>query len=659
MTQHFGATHDEWVHFADVLGLTADLLPVVSNPEATISPESRMKSIGKTPSRYNSSRHVSGIAQWTQHKSTPAEVGAWMREPDYGICIQTRTVRAIDVDIDDNIAKEVNDEISKFLHTVLPARVRDNAQKFLLVFQMPGEHTKRVIRTDHGIIEFLANGQQFIAAGTHTSGARYHWRTGLPDSVPSLTVEQFDKLWARLVECFAAAGTESTTAASPVKQVVLSEAIKNDPVAVSLIDSGVARSTERDGRIHIVCPFAAEHTTDSDESATTYFPAHTGGFKWGHFQCLHAHCADRPDSAFLDALGISVSTDDFDILTETEGDEGAPPADLKWTFEHCSTSINTPPPTWIIKRVLPQAGLAVTYGDSGSGKTFLALDMSVSIALGEQWRGNRVKQGTVAYVAAEDANGVRMRIKAIAQQRGINLADVPLYILPESPNFMKGEDVADVLKAVRAMPSKPSVIFVDTWAQVTPGANENSGEDMGKALGYCKQLHKATKALIVLIHHSGKDSSKGARGWSGLRAAADCEIEVSRCDDDREAQITKQKNATDGARFGFRLLPVVVGEDEDGEDIVSCVLEHTAPRAEKAREVKSKPAQDVKRWFLALLNDGDKVAVTDLIEHAKTERVGQRNTAQHVNRGIDALISGGFFERDGPYLQNFAGENLV
>ncbi len=53
------------------------------------------------------------------------------------------------------------------------------------------------------------------------------------------------------------------------------------------------------------------------------------------------------------------------------------------------------------------------------------------------------------------------------------------------------------------------------------------------------------------------------------------------------------------------------------------------------------------------------MAVTDLIEHAKAERVGQRNTAQHVNRGIDALISGGFFERDGPYLQNFAGENLV
>ena len=117
-------------------------------------------------------------------------------------------------------------------------------------------------------------------------------------------------------------------------------------------------------------------------------------------------------------------------------------------------------------------------------------------------------------------------------------------------------------------------VVIDTLSATTPGGNENSGEDMGRVLSHCKLLHRKTGALVVLIHHSGKDATKGARGWSGLRAAADAEIEVTRNGDFRAATVTKLKDAGDFEQFSFKLNVVPLGNDADGEPVSSCVVEH-------------------------------------------------------------------------------------
>mgnify|MGYP003346413027 CR=1 FL=1 len=131
--------------------------------------------------------------------------------------------------------------------------------------------------------------------------------------------------------------------------------------------------------------------------------------------------------------------------------------------------------------------------------------------------------------------------------------------------FKGGDPVAVARNGLReARRTARDVVIVDTWAQTTPGANENSGEDMGKALAHCKGIHRATGAMVMLVHHSGKDASRGARGWSGLRAAADVELEVVRADEARSLTVTKLKDGEDGAEFAFRLESVVLGLDEDG-----------------------------------------------------------------------------------------------
>jgi hypothetical protein len=172
--QPWGASPADWTHLAERLGLLADLLPVVSNPDATISPSSKLRDLGKTPSRYDVHGQVVGIPKWTQHQATERDVQRWSASPDLGVCVQTRRVRAIDVDIGDQVkAREVLELLG--LAVALPMRRRANSGKCLLVFDMPGEFAKRIIRTADGIIEFLATGQQFIAVGTHPSGARYEW----------------------------------------------------------------------------------------------------------------------------------------------------------------------------------------------------------------------------------------------------------------------------------------------------------------------------------------------------------------------------------------------------------------------------------------------------------------------------------------------------
>jgi hypothetical protein len=236
-----------------------------------------------------------------------------------------------------------------------------------------------------------------------------------------------------------------------------------------------------------------------------------------------------------------------------------------------AVSIMLEPGGWLIKNVLPDAGLIVLFGASGSGKTFIAIDLAYAIAMGIQWRGNRTKKGRVLIIAAEGGKGMSKRLKAYLKHHKIDPNDVDIGLLTVPPNFLLSEDVTELAAAVAAS-GGADVIIVDTMAQVTPGANENSSEDVGLALANARALETATGATIIMVDHSGKDASKGVRGWSGKRAAADAELEVLKYENGtRELRITKMKDGDDGLKWGFRLETVVVGMDADGDAITSCV----------------------------------------------------------------------------------------
>lgn len=315
----YGALPGEWEHFATSIGLTDDLLPVVSNPNAIISPDSKMKALGKTPSQYNRKGQVVGIAEWTEHATSASDIDRWSKIRDYGICIRTRDVRAIDVDVEDATqAAEIEAEIRQdFAPHAPPVRKRSNSAKFLIPFRLPGDYAKRILRTAHGNIEFLANGQQFIAAGTHPSGVRYEWDS--PPEIYDLSAEAFERLWSWLEMRFSVAPSQ-TMRKSDRPRTDRDARDANDAMVDWLNEHWEVRGTSYDGRIDIKCPFEDEHTMDSGASATSYYPAGVGGYQRGHFICLHSHCAGRSDAEFVERIGNPIINDFPDY---TEIDKGA------------------------------------------------------------------------------------------------------------------------------------------------------------------------------------------------------------------------------------------------------------------------------------------------------------------------------------------------
>jgi len=315
----WGASAADWSAL-ERLGLGADLLPVVSDPGAKISALSKMRDLGKTPSRFNAAGDVVGIPAWTQHQATDRERGRWAQDSRLGICIQTRQVKAIDIDIADPVRAAEVQALLELGLGVLPVRSRPNSGKRLLLLALPVDFPKRVIRTAHGIIELLSTGQQFVAVGTHPSGVRYAWAGGLPALVPEISMAELDVAWQALIEQFALPDGASTERRGMLPAVPRSADDLRDPAVAWLAENRWVTGYERDGRVDVLCPWADGHSTDSGPSSTSYFPAGVGGFAQGHFRCLHASCAGRTDGDFLEAVGYTASA--FDVVETLPNDKG-------------------------------------------------------------------------------------------------------------------------------------------------------------------------------------------------------------------------------------------------------------------------------------------------------------------------------------------------
>lgn len=238
---------------------------------------------------------------------------------------------------------------------------------------------------------------------------------------------------------------------------------------------------------------------------------------------------------------------------------------------------------WIVDDVIPQAELAVIFGAPGSGKTFMALDMAMSIARGIQWEHKDVQQGRIVYLAAEAAYGFKKRLKAYEIHHKITGNIIPFDVIADAPNFLLTIDTAAIIQQI----GKATVVVVDTFSRTMPGGNENGGEDVGMAISQCRELHKASGAIVILIHHSGKDAARGARGWSGLLGACDTEIEITRIGDHRKGRISKQKDGDDEFEWGFKLNQIDIGLNKKGKMITSCVYQST--NAIPLEEKKDRP----------------------------------------------------------------------
>lgn len=230
---------------------------------------------------------------------------------------------------------------------------------------------------------------------------------------------------------------------------------------------------------------------------------------------------------------------------------------------------NAAPMRWMVRGVLPADGIAALYGASGSGKSFLTLDIGAAVAGGDyEWFGRRVTQSPVSYVCLEGEAGLGKRVKAWTLHHNRPIPEGLRFIT--QPFDLLSDDVPELAKAIIAG-GAGGLVILDTLNRAAPGADENSSVDMGRLIAASKQLQSLTGGLVLLVHHTGKNAAAGLRGHSSLYAALDSAIEVVKTDSRREWAVAKSKDDVTGEVHPFKLQIVPVGTDDDGEEITSCV----------------------------------------------------------------------------------------
>ena len=263
----------------------------------------------------------------------------------------------------------------------------------------------------------------------------------------------------------------------------------------------------------------------------------------------------------------------------------------------------------IVQGLLTAGGMSMIYGESNSGKSYLATHLAFCMSHGSPWLGRQLEQGAVIYVAGEGATSIRRRIKAHELHFGREIEAFGL--IPCALSLMDpGADVENLIELIKEKASEIGqrvlLVIVDTVARAMGGGNENASEDMSRLVRAGDRIREETGAHLMWIHHSGKDQAKGARGHSSLRAALDTEMEVTA--DSLTAthtiEVTKQRDlSTKGERLAGRFVSVDLGPGQWDTRITACAVEDAAAPAVARKMPRLGEAQQA---ILGLLRGAEK-----------------------------------------------------
>jgi len=283
----------------------------------------------------------------------------------------------------------------------------------------------------------------------------------------------------------------------------------------------------------------------------------------------------------------------------------------RFKLERWSEITFEPRGEWLIKKVLPRRGLAAIYGKPGSFKSFVALHIGLSVALGRPWASRRVAQGAVVYIAAEGAGGLRKRKAGYVEDWRDLPAEVDLALVSAAPNLGAAPgDLAALIAAVETAGIKPVMIVVDTVAKTIGAADEN-GTGMTAFVGNAGALAQHFDCLVLAVHHVGlgEDAQKRMRGHSSLHGALDAQILCDRREGENSTTLTLQKLKDDvsDVKLSARLTRVVVGVDEDGEEattlVVDEVVETDAPATEQRARIVPRSQRLLSDIIVAAIDD--------------------------------------------------------
>jgi len=238
---------------------------------------------------------------------------------------------------------------------------------------------------------------------------------------------------------------------------------------------------------------------------------------------------------------------------------------------------------WLVKRLIPRQGVVTVYGASQSFKSFIAVDISLHVALGWQWASRSVTQAPAVYIAAEGAAGLRKRKVGFERANAERLPDhVPFFLISAAPNLGTEQgDLAALIAAIETVRITPGLIVIDTLAQ-SIGAGDENGAGMIQFVANATALANHFKACVLSVHHVGLSDDKRARGHSSLLGGVDAQILAERKEGMLSTALTLQKlkDEESNLKLTAHLSRVVIGQDEDGDEVSTLIVDRIEDGAE-------------------------------------------------------------------------------
>jgi hypothetical protein len=335
---------------------------------------------------------------------------------------------------------------------------------------------------------------------------------------------------------------------------------------------------------------------------------------------------------------IAAMFKDLDTGLEAKND-----AKDRLTFMSPEQCVDTDPRPYLVKGMLAESDVGCIVGAPGVGKSVLAPALAYAVAQGEQFHGRRVAQGRTFYVAAEDEHGMRGRVHALYNDRGMadafTLVGGVTDLLNEDVRGKGSPDYRALRDAVKDQ--RPALIVIDTLAMAFPGLEENSAEAMGRVVAVARSLTR-WGAAVILVHHDTKDGAQGLpRGHSLLNGALDMSLHLTKDEDGVVlARLTKNRNGTSDVTLAFEIKGERIGVDQDGDTVTAALCIEAEPTPPKARLSPSHEA--TLNSLRDAMNDDGEVSEPEWRKDAKKDRSisaseNSESRAKAVTRALQSL----------------------
>ncbi len=311
---------------------------------------------------------------------------------------------------------------------------------------------------------------------------------------------------------------------------------------------------------------------------------------------------------------------------------------------------------WIVKNYIPSNSFGVLYGPSESFKSFHAVCWAACIATGRNWNGVQCTQSSVLYIAAEGGIGASKRAQGwkMVYNQGESLFRLHAIKMPIFFGSAKcvNEIINTIIDINEKTGEKIAVIFIDTMARCFGGADENKTADMNLFIAGCDKIRAETGVTVVVIHHTGKNKEREARGSSALRAACDFEYLVDRPDKQMfyTLKCTKVKDSEPPNTQAFDTRTHFLMHDKDGDEITTLVpsLEgRGVPECESEQAVTLSPNQEA-LWqaVRSRMASGEPTTVAVVRDDLKAQGLNMSN----FSKWLTALLTKGLLKQDGNNL---------